>query len=112
MDKEEILKKSREENEGIDGEYEESVLAEANRISIYVGSAVCVLLIISSRYLFHRYVAAFGGLFVLFSITASRDIMMFSRLKEKKHLVHAIIEIFWALLSAGMMVYLWMKGLY
>ena len=50
MDKEEILKKSREENEDQDGEYEESVLAQAYKISICVGSVLCVLLIIATRY--------------------------------------------------------------
>ncbi len=106
MDKEEILKKSREENEDQDGEYEESVLAQAYKISICVGSVLCVLLIIATRYWSDIAEVAFGGLLLLFTVTGSSDLTMFVKLKEKKYLFHAFPDIF----LVGIMVYIWMTS--
>ena len=106
MDKEEILKKSREENKGQDGEYEKSLFAKSTKTSRYVGFAVCLVLAIVARYL-HKPEVAFAGLIVLFSMQAGLYLSMFSYIKEKIDLIFGIICCCSAIMAVGALVYLW-----
>ena len=109
MDKEEILKKSREENEGRDGEYERSLFAKSTKTSRYVGFAVCLALAVVARYL-HKPEVAFAGLIVLFSMQAGLYLSMFSHIKEKIDLIFGIICCCSAITAVGALVYLWMTS--
>ena len=109
MDKEEILKKSREENECRDGEYERSLFAKSTKTSRYVGFAVCLVLAVVARYL-HKPEVAFAGLIVLFSMQAGLYLAMFSHIKEKIDLIFGIICSCSAITAAGALVYLWMTS--
>ena len=53
MNKEEILKMSREENEGRRDEYEMMAYGTASRVGMLVGAIICAVLVFASELLFH-----------------------------------------------------------
>ncbi len=110
MDKEEILKKSREENEGQDGEYEKSLFSKAYKVSNGIGVCVCLILAVVSRYIFASPEVAFAGFIVLFSTQASLDLTKYVYLKEKRDLIYGIVSIIATVVFSGALVYFWMTS--
>ena len=53
MNKDEVLKMSREENEGRHDEREIVAFGTASRLGMLIGALVCVLLVFASELLFH-----------------------------------------------------------
>ncbi len=106
MDKEEILKKSREENKGQDGEYEKSVYAEALDVSRVVSLVVCVVLAVCGRCISSPEVA-FAAFIAFFSMQAGLEFTLFARLKQKAQLIKGIISTSAVIGLVVALVYLW-----
>ncbi len=100
MKKEAILKMSREENEGRFDEREMMVYGIASRVGMFVGAAMCVLLVLASEFLFHTPEIGLVGWFVYFAMIGSSQIVLFKNLKKRWNLICAIVEITFAVLFA------------
>ena len=93
MNKDEVLKMSREENEGRHDEREIIAFGTASRVGMLVGALVCVLLIFASELLFHIPAIGLVGWLVYFAMQGSSNIALFKNLKNRRNLIWGIIEI-------------------
>ena len=100
MRKEEILKRSREENEGRHDEREMLAFGTASRVGMLVGAFVSVLLVLASKLLFQIPEIALVGWLVYFSMQGSSNIVLYMKLKNRGKLIWGIIEIALALAFA------------
>lgn len=73
MNKDEVLKMSREENEGRHDEREIIAFGTASRAGMLVGALVCVLLVFASELLFHIPEIGLVGWLVYFAMQTSLD---------------------------------------
>ena len=71
MDKESILKMSREENEGRRDEREMAVSAAASKVGMLVGGLVCIVLVFLGRLILSAPEISLAGWMVYFSIRVS-----------------------------------------
>ena len=101
MDKESILKMSREENEGRRDEREMAVSAAAARVGMMVGGLVCILLVFLGRFVLNAYEIGFAGWMVYFSMYAGCNFVMYRELGDRRHLIWGIIT---AVVSIGFCV--------
>lgn len=92
MNREEILAKSRMENEGNADEREVAAMGIASSVGLIVGAVACLILAIASRYWFHKPEIAFTALLVFFAMRGSNDIALCAMLKEQKRLIRGIVE--------------------
>lgn len=97
MNKEEILKMSREENEGRHDEREMIAFGTASRVGMLVGALVCVLLVLASEFLFHIPEIGWVGWLVYFAMQGSSNIVLYKDLKIRRNLVWGIIELAFAI---------------
>ena len=97
MNKEEILKMSREENEGRHDEREMIAFGTASRVGMLVGALVCVLLVLASEFLFHIPEIGWVGWLVYFAMQGSSNIVLYKDSKIRKNLVWGIIELAFAI---------------
>lgn len=104
MNKDEILKMSREENEGRHDEREMIAYGTASRVGMLVGALVCVLLVFASELLFHIPEIGQAGWFVYFAMQGSSNIVLFKDLKNRRNLIWGIIEIAVAVVFAVVLV--------
>ena len=104
MNKEEILKMSREENKGKQDEREMMVRGTASKVGMSVGAIVCVLLVWMSEFLFNIPEVGLAGWFVYFSMGGSSNIVLYVKLKSRQSLIWGIIEIVFAVLFAVALV--------
>lgn len=93
MDKETILKISREENEGRHDEREILAFGKAARAGLLAGAIVCVMLVFAGKLIFHIPEIGLVGWFVYFAMQGSANIVLFRDLRKRYHLVWAIIEL-------------------
>lgn len=100
MDKEEILKMSREENEGRHDEREIIAFGAASRIGMLAGAFVCVVLVFASGLLFHIPEIGLAGWLVYFAMQGSSNIVLFRDLKSRRNLMWGVIEIVCAIAFA------------
>lgn len=107
MDKDEILKRSRQENEGKHDEREMAAYGTAAKVGMLVGAFVCIALILASEFIFHIPEIALVGWLVYFAMQGTSNVVLFTKLKTRKHLIWGIVEI---LLSAAFAVTIVLKN--
>lgn len=100
MNKEEVLKMSREENEGRHDEREMHAFGTASRVGMLVGAFVCVLLVFASELLFHIPEIGLVGWLVYSAMQGSSNIVLYKDLKSRRNLIWGIIEIAFAVAFA------------
>ena len=100
MNKDEVLKMSREENEGRHDEREIIVFGAASRVGMLVGAFVCVLLVFASELIFHIPEIGLVGWLVYFAMQGSSNIVLHRDLKCRRNLIWGIIEIAFAVAFA------------
>ena len=94
MDKETILKKSREENLGGMDEWELAIEAKSAKISRVVGLVACMILVFVAAPLLDNRPLAQGAWMVYFSMLGSSDLYMYMKTKKKRKLLWAVLELF------------------
>lgn len=104
MNKNEILKMSREENEGRHDEREIFAFGAASRVGMLVGALVCVLLVFASELLVHIPEIGLVGWLVYFAMQGSSNIVLFKDLKKCRNLIWGIIEIAFSVAFAVVLV--------
>ena len=75
MNKDEILKMSREENEGKHDEREMMAYGTASRVGMLVGAIICAVLVFASELLFHIPEIGLVGWLVYFAMQGSGNIV-------------------------------------
>ena len=93
MNKDEILKMSREENEGRRDEYEMIAYGTASRVGMLVGAIICAVLVFAGELLFHIPEIGLVGWIVYCAMQGSGSIVLFQKLKNRRNLIWGIIEI-------------------
>ena len=104
MNKDEVLKMSREENEGRHDEREIIAFGTASRVGMLVGALVCVLLVFASELLFHIPEIGLFGWLVYFAMQGSSNIVLYKDLKNRRNLIWGIIETAFAVAFAVVLV--------
>lgn len=104
MDREEILNRSRKENEGRRDEREMAAHGHASRVGMLVGAFVCVALVLASEFLFHIPEIGWVGWLVYFTMQGAGNIVLYKDLKNPKSLTWGIVELVMATLFAVVLV--------
>ena len=104
MNKEEILKMSREENEGRHDECEMMAYGTASRVGMLVGAIICAVLVFASELLFHIPEIGLVGWLVYFAMQGSGSIVLYKKLKNRRNLIWGIVEIIFAMAFATALV--------
>ena len=104
MNKDEILKMSREENKGRQDEREMMVYGIASKVGMSVGAIVCVLLVLASEFLFNVPEVGLAGWFVYFAMGGSSNVVLYKNLKKRQYLIWGLVEIIFAVLFAVSLV--------
>ena len=104
MNKEEILMKSRKENEGKPDELEIAAFGKAARVGMLTGGSICIVLILVSRWILNRPEIALAGWTIFCSMQAGSNIVMYKHLKTSEKLVSAIINTVFAVGFAAALV--------
>lgn len=94
MEKETILKLSRQENENKYDEYEISAIDLSYKISQLVGGVLCAILALVSAFAFEARELSMGVLAIYYSMLASSSIVKYIKMKRNFHLICGIIETF------------------
>ncbi len=100
MNKEEILERSRQENEGKHDEYEIAAYGAASKVGMLVGSLLCVALVLVSEFLLHIPEIGLVGWLVYFAMQGSGNIVLFKKLKVRRDLIWGLVEIVFAVAFA------------
>lgn len=101
MDKDDILAKSRAENNGND-EYERQVLEKAGKLAAQVGMVVCCIIAMTSVLVTERVNSACWVIY--FSIYATLFWTKYRHLKNRHELMLAVISTAVCLLFAGLFI--------
>lgn len=104
MNKDEILKMSREENEGRHDEREMIAYGTASRAGMLVGGIICAILVFASELIFHVPEIGLVGWLVYFAMQGSGNIVLYKKLDKRRDLIWGIIEIAFAIAFAVMLV--------
>ena len=91
MDKESVLKMSREENEGRLDEREMAVSAAASKVGMLVGGLVCIVLVFLGTLVLNAPEISFAGWMVYFSMYAGSNLALFRKLGNRRNLIWGII---------------------
>ena len=86
MNKEELLKMSRAENEGKRDEREIMVSGMASKIGMAVGVVICTLLVLASKFLLKIPEVGLAGWLVYFSMYGASNLAMYKELKIRRNL--------------------------
>ena len=97
MNKDEILKMSREENEGRHDEREMIAYGTASRVGMLVGGILCVVLVFLSEFLFKVHEIGLVAWLVYFAMQGSHHITLYTKLKTNKHLVYGVVALAFAI---------------
>lgn len=104
MNKEEILKMSRAENEGRRDEREIMVSGMASRFGMAVGVLVCTLLVLASELLFNIPEIGLAGWLVYFSMYGASNLAMYKELKNRRNLEWGILTTVVAIVFAVLLI--------
>lgn len=104
MNKDEILKMSRDENEGRRDEREMAAYGSASRAGMLVGAIICAVLVFASGLLFHIPEIGLVGWLVYSAMQGSGSIVLFKKLKTRRNLIWGIIEIALAVAFATVLI--------
>ena len=91
MDREEILKRSRRENEGGRDEYEAAAADAASKIGMAAGAPACVVMVFLGSIVLHLPQVSFAGWTVYFAMFAARHLVMYKKLERREYLTWGII---------------------
>lgn len=105
INKEDILKMSRQENKGKLDERELAAFGKASRIGMLVGALLCAALILVSEFVLNMPELALVGWMVYFAMQGSSNIVLFKHLKTRSKLIYGIIEIAFAVVFAVEIVF-------
>lgn len=100
MNKEDILKMSRRENEGKLDEREAAALGKASRVGMLVGAFLCVAFILVSSFVWNRPELSLAGWMVYFAMQGSSNLVLFRYLKTRSKLVYGMAELVFAFVFA------------
>ena len=108
MNREDILKLSREENIGRDGEYENSVYNIAALVSRTVGIFLCGLIVVAC-YIWDEYKPfAQVACFIYFAMEGSYDLVIYDQTHKRSKLIWGALKVFCACIFAiGIIVVMW-----
>ena len=104
MNRDEVLRKSRAENEGRHDEREMLAFGTASRVGMLVGAFICVALVLASEFLFHIPEIGIVGWLVYFGMQGSSNIVLYRSLQNRMHLLWGVIEIAVALAFAVVLI--------
>ncbi len=93
MNKEEILKRSREENQGRHDEREMIIYGAASRTGMLVGAILCSIMVFAGELYFHIPEIGLVGWLVYSAMQGSANIVLYKNLNDRSHLIWSIIEI-------------------
>ena len=93
MNKDEILKMSREENEARHDEREMIAYGTASRVGMLVGAIICAVLVFASELLFHIPEIGLVGWLVYSAMQGSGNIVLYKDLKNRRNLIWGIVGI-------------------
>lgn len=93
MDKEEILKKSRNENMGRYDERELAAFGNASKAGMLVGGVLCAVIVFLFSVFYDYPEICFTAFIIYFSMQASSRSVLYANLKKRSDLIMAIIEI-------------------
>ena len=93
MNKEDVLKLSREENSIGYDEREVQVIDKASRIGLAIGGVLCIVLVILSEFVFHDGKIAFAGWMMYLAMFGTQHLVLYSKLKKKSDLLFGVIDI-------------------
>ena len=91
MNKEDVLAKSRQENEGKPDELEVAAFVKASRVGMYLGGAICMILVLISRWLLDRADIALAGWIIYMVMQGSSNLVLYKHLKSQEKLISGII---------------------
>ncbi len=91
MNREEILAKSRQENKGKPDELEVMAFGKATRTGMYVGGAICIILVIVSRWVIDRPELALASWMIYMAMQGASNIVLYKHLRSQEKLISAII---------------------
>ena len=98
MDKEEILEKSRRENEILD-ERERDTLAASGRMAFLVGGIICALIIALEWKFRGRMPTEVWAVYA--SMYGTNELIQYFRLRKISHLIFALLQLAMAVLFFG-----------
>ena len=104
MNKDEILKMSREENEGRHDEREMIAYGTASRVGMLVGGIICAILVFASELLFHVPEIGLVGWLAYFAMQGSGNVVLYKNLNNRRNLIWGVIEIVFAVAFAVVLV--------
>lgn len=107
MNKEEILKVNRADNEGHLDEREKRVSGIASRVGIIGGVIACFVLFFISKFLLDSPEAAYAGWFVYTAMLTSRNIVMYINLKKMCDLLWALVGVVLTIIFAVAIIMKW-----
>ena len=93
MDRDDVLRLSREENQGRPDEREASAYAAASRVAGRVGMLACVLLAFAGALLLRMPEVALAGWIVCFAMQGGGNIALYARLQSRKALAWGVAEL-------------------
>ena len=104
MNKDVILKMSREENKGRHDEREMMAYGTASRVGMLVGAIICAVLVFAGELLFHIPEIGLVGWLVYSAMQGSGNIVLYRDLKNRRNLIWGIVEIALAVAIAIVLV--------
>ncbi len=107
MDKESVLKMSREENDGLRDERGRMVPAAASKVGMLVGGLVCIVLVFLGRLVLNVPDISFAGWMVCFLLYAGSNSALFGKSGNRRNLIWGFLT---AAASAGFCAALVMKS--
>ncbi len=104
MNKEDVLRRSREENAGRRDERERLAQGKAARAGMLVGAVVCGLLAFAGELLFDAPEIGLAGCLVYAAMQFAGSLALYRELKNKRDLFWGIAEIALSVAIAGLLV--------
>ena len=104
MNRDEILRRSRTENEGRHDEREMIAFGTASRVGMLVGALICIALVMTGEFLFHIPEIGYVGWLVYFGMQGSSNIVLYHNLQKRMYLLWGVIEIAIALAFAAVLI--------
>lgn len=104
MDKNEILKMSREEHKGRHDEREIIAYGRASRVGMLVGAVICAGLAFAGELVFHIPEIGLVGWLVYSAMQGSGNIVLYKDLKDRRNLIWGIVGIALAVAIAIVLV--------
>lgn len=91
MNKEDILARSRQENQGRPDELELVARGKAARVSVLVGAVICFVLYIVCGVVLNRKDIAYAAWMIYSAMLGSNYLALYKHLKDSQHLVTGIL---------------------